>query len=282
MNRITSKIFSLLIYGLALLIPLVLGWLIWDVVRWGWSSLSWTFVSTEPLNSGRSGGILPILLSTSWILAIALATAIPLGLGTAIWLAEYQNQESATRHSRWIRLCLDTLAGVPSIVFGLFGYAFFCVYLGFGYSILAGGLTLACMILPLFIRICEGGLRSVSSDWRRAGAALGMSHARVLWSVLLPSATPALIAGLMLSIGRASAETAALLFTSGYVSRTPESMLDSGRALSVHIYDLSMNVTGGNSAAYGTALVLLFLIILIHITTSLLSRVWLKKQGYMT
>ena len=281
MSKITSGLFSWLVYGLALLIPIVLGWLVWDIVRLGWSSVSWTFIITEPVNSGRSGGILPILLSTSWILAIALVAAIPLGLGTAIWLAEYQNQGSTTRRSRWIRLCLDTLAGVPSIVFGLFGYAFFCVYLGFGYSILAGGLTLACMILPLFIRICESGLRAVSSDWRRAGAALGMSHARVLWSVLLPAATPALIAGLMLSIGRASAETAALLFTSGYVSRSPEGVLDSGRALSVHIYDLTMNVTGGNSAAYATAFVLMLLIILIHGITLLLSHVWLKKQGFM-
>ncbi len=281
MSKTTSGMFSWLVYGLALLIPIILGWLVWDIVRLGWSSVSWMFVSTEPINSGRSGGILPILLSTSWILAIALATAVPLGLGTAIWLAEYQNQDSTTRRGRWIRLCLDTLAGVPSIVFGLFGYAFFCVYLGFGYSILAGGLTLACMILPLFIRICEDGLRAVSSDWRRAGAALGMSHARVLWSVLLPAATPALIAGLMLSIGRASAETAALLFTSGYVSRSPEGVLDSGRALSVHIYDLTMNVTGGNSAAYATAFVLMLLIILIHGITLLLSHVWLKKQGFM-
>ncbi len=282
MSKAKSGMFSCLIYGLALLIPLILGWLVWDIVRLGWSSVSWVFISTEPINSGRSGGILPILLSTSWILAIALATAVPLGLGTAIWLAEYQSQYGITRRGRWIRLCLDTLAGVPSIVFGLFGYAFFCVYLGFGYSILAGGLTLACMILPLFIRICEDGLRAVSSDWRRAGAALGMSHARVLWSVLLPSATPTLIAGLMLSVGRASAETAALLFTSGYVSRTPEGVLDSGRALSVHIYDLTMNVTGANSAAYATALILLLLIIFIHGITQLLSHVWLKKQGYMS
>ena len=280
MGKTGVWLFSVLVCGCALLIPLVLGWLILDVVRLGWESLSWTFVSSDPINSGRSGGILPILLSTAWILLIALGVAVPLGLGTAIWLVEYQTRQQAMAH--WVRLCLDTLAGVPSIVFGLFGYAFFCVYLGFGYSILAGGLTLACMILPLLIRTCESGLQAVSSDWRRAGAALGMSRARVLWSVLLPAATPALIAGLMLSIGRASAETAALLFTSGYVSRTPEHVLDSGRALSVHIYDLTMNVTGGNAAAYASALVLLLLIIGIHVLTQLLSRLWLKKQGYLS
>lgn len=278
MTKTGASLFSVLVCGLALLIPVLLGWLVVDIVRLGWESLSWAFISSEPSNSGRSGGILPILLSTGWILLIALGVAVPLGLGTAVWLVEYQTKQQAM--ARWVRLALDTLAGVPSIVFGLFGYAFFCVYLGFGYSILGGGLTLACMILPLLIRTCESGLRAVSSDWRRAGAALGMSRARVLWSVLLPAATPALVAGLMLSIGRASAETAALLFTSGYVSRMPAHVLDSGRALSVHIYDLSMNVTGGNAAAYASALVLLGLIIGIHMFTRLLSRIWLKKQGY--
>jgi phosphate transport system permease protein len=225
---------------------------------------------------GRSGGIAPILVSTLLILAVALAAAIPLGLGAAIWLAEYTRQGGRFAHG--VRLSLDVLAGVPSIVFGLFGYTFFCVYLKLGFSILSGGLTLACMILPILIRTSEAGLTAVSDDWRRGAHALGMTRAAALWHILLPAAAPAITAGLLLGIGRATAETAALIFTSGYVDRMPESLSDSGRALAVHIYDLSMNVTGGDQAAYASALVLIALIVVINAGALALSERWVKKR----
>lgn len=176
------------------------------------------------------------------------------------------------------RLSLDVLAGVPSIVFGLFGYAFFGVVLGLGYSIASGGLTLACMILPILIRTVEAGLGARGDDWRRAGAALGVSRATLLWHVLLPITAPAIAAGLMLGIGRATAETAALLFTSGYVDRMPSSLGDSGRALSVHIYELTMNVPGGDQAAYGSAIVLVAVILLINGLALLASHHWLMRK----
>ena len=145
---------------------------------------------------------------------------------------------------------------MPSIVFGLFGNAFFCVALGLGFSILSGGLTLACMILPLMIRATEEGLRAVPQELRLGAAALGLGPAAVFWRLLLPVALPGLAVGLVLGMGRALAETAALLFTSGYVDRMPTSLLDSGRALSIHVYDLAMNVAGGEPRAYATALIL--------------------------
>jgi phosphate transport system permease protein len=147
-----------------------------------------------------------------------------------------------------------------------------------GFSILSGGLTLACMILPIFIRTCERGLFAVNNDWRLAAAGLGMSRASAIWHVLLPAAAPAVVAGLMLGIGRATAETAALIFTSGYVDRAPESLMDSGRALAVHIFDLSMNVAGGDRAAYASALVLVVLIVLINVAAVSLSDRWLTKR----
>jgi phosphate transport system permease protein len=156
------------------------------------------------------------------------------------------------------------LAGMPSIVFGLFGNALFSIWLGLGFSILSGGLTLACMVLPILIRTTEAGLRGVPPDWRMGAAALGLSRLAALWQVLLPAATSAIIAGLMLGIGRALAESAALIFTSGYVDRMPGSLLDSGRALAVHIFDLTMNVPGGEQAAYASALVLVGLLIVIN------------------
>lgn len=177
-----------------------------------------------------------------------------------------------------IGLSLDILAGVPSIVFGLFGNAFFCVWLGLGFSILSGGLTLACMVLPILIRTAESGLRTVPNDWRLGAAALGISKASALVNVLIPAAAPALVAGLMIGIGRAMAETAALIFTSGYVDRMPTSLLDSGRAISVHIYDLTMNVAGGDRSAYASALALIALLILINGAALWLAESTLKRR----
>jgi phosphate transport system permease protein len=244
------------------LLAAVFLWIASDLLLQGASALNWSFLTSAPLNAGRGGGIAPILVSTLLILVVAIAVAAPLGLATAILLTEFTRAGSI--FSRWTSLSLDVLAGVPSIVFGLFGNAFFSVWLNLGYSILSGGLTLACMALPVMVRTAEQGLRMVPSDWRDGAAALGVSRTTALWQIFVPAATPALTAGLMLGIGRAMAETAALVFTSGYVDRMPSSFWDSGRALSVHIYDLSMNVAGGDRNAYGSALVLIALLTLIN------------------
>ncbi|MEM9555276.1 MAG: phosphate ABC transporter permease PstA [Acidobacteriota bacterium] len=240
----------------------VFAWLLADLLRHGLGGLSWHFLMAPVEAAGRAGGIAPILVSTLAILAICLAAALPIGLGTAILLAELGDANS--RFGRFVRRCLDILAGMPSIVFGLFGNAFFSLVLGLGFSLLAGGLTLACMVLPLFIREAEEGLRAVPQEQRLAAAALGLGRWRMLWLVVLPAAAPGLFVGLVLAVGRALAETAALLFTSGYVDRMPGSLLDSGRALSIHIYDLSMNVPGGEANAYTAALVLVALLLAIN------------------
>lgn len=271
-----DRAFTCGIWGASVLVAAAFLWLLGDLVWHGVAHLSWSFLVNEPMNAGRAGGIAPILVSTLLILAVALAAAIPLGLGAAVWLAEYTRRGGALGQS--IRLSLDVLAGVPSIVFGLFGNAFFSVFLGLGFSILSGGLTLACMILPIFIRTSEAGLAAVTDEWRHGAAALGMTRAAALWHILLPASAPAIVAGLMLGIGRATAETAALIFTSGYVDRMPESLFDSGRALAVHIYDLSMNVTGGDGAAYASALVLIVLIVAINTGALALSDRWLTRR----
>lgn len=250
------------VWSAAILVAATFAWLLADLLWQGAGRIDWSFILSAPRNAGRSGGIAPILVSTLLIVAVAIAVAAPLGLATAILLAEIVQRGSRTE--RWVGLSLDVLAGMPSIVFGLFGNAFFCVWLGLGFSILAGGLTLACMVLPILIRTAEAGLRMVPNEWRFAAAALGMSRSTTLRHVLIPAAAPGLIAGLMLGIGRAMAETAALVFTSGYVDRMPSSLWDSGRAMSVHIYDLAMNVAGGDQSAYASALVLIVLLILIN------------------
>jgi phosphate transport system permease protein len=246
-------------------------WIIGDFIIHGFDRLSWPFLTTSPTNAGRAGGIAPILVSTLLILLIAIAVALPIGVATAAFLTEFTRVGGRVRQVT--TLSLDILAGVPSIVFGLFGNAFFCIWLGLGFSILSGGLTLACMVLPILIRTTQAGLSSVPDEWRRGASALGLSRGAALTHILLPAATPAIAAGLMLGIGRAAAETAALIFTSGYVDRMPSSLDDSGRALAVHIYDLTMNVAGGDTNAYASALVLISLLILINsVAVALINR----------
>lgn len=255
----------------ALLVCGSLCWILWDLVQ-GFSVLSWDFFVSEPLDAGRSGGIGSLLVSTAWILAICLACTIPIGLATAVTLSEYLPRNSRVRQS--LRRSLDVLNSVPSIVFGLFGYAVFAKALGLGFSILSGGLTLACMALPLFIRISEQSMLLAPAQYRQAAQALALSQSGWILRILLPVAAPGIAAGLILAIGRALAESAALIFTSGYVMRMPDSVFDSGRALAVHIYDLSMNVPGGNRQAAATGLVLIGALLVINMVTSALMRRW--------
>jgi len=274
--RLSDPLMTITVWLAVALVASVFFWLLTDMTMHGIAKLNWSFLVDAPENAGRDGGIGPILVSTLLILGVALLATIPLGLGTAVYLSEYTHRGNTLARS--IRMSLDVLAGVPSIVFGLFGNALFCIWLGFGFSILSGGLTLACMMFPIFIRSTEAGLSAVSGEWRHGAAALGLTHAAALWHVLLPAAAPAITAGLMLSIGRALAETAALIFTSGYVDRMPGSLSDSGRALAVHIYDLSMNVTGGDDSAYGSALVLIVLLVVINSIAASLSDRFLSQR----
>ncbi|MFT5465508.1 MAG: phosphate transport system permease protein [Verrucomicrobiales bacterium] len=272
----TDRLMAGVFWAMALIVASVFFWIVGTIVWNGASAISWEFLTDEPENSGRSGGIGPILVSTGLILLVAMAVSLPVGIGTAILLAEF------TRGGHWfgrlVRRSLDVLAGVPSIVFGLFGTVFFCQVLGLGFSIWAGGLTLACMVLPILIRASEEGLRAIPDHYRLSAAALGISRTTTLFKLLLPAALPGLMVGFVLGLGRAAAETAALLFTSGYVDRQPESLSDSGRAMTVHIYELAMNVSGGNQNAYGTALVLVSLLLLTNYLANFLARKWLGRR----
>lgn len=267
--RYRNQALALLCGVAALLVAVVFFRLFWDIALRGAGGLSWHFISGDTADAGRGGGIAPVIVSTLLILGVCLVLSLPLSLGSALYLARQPPAER--RWSAWVRRSLDILAAVPSVVFGLFGAVFFCEFLGLGYSIAAGGLTLACMILPFMIRAAEDGLRAVPLDYHLAAGALGFSQYRLLVSIVLPVAMPTLLTALVLGIARALAETAALLFTSGYVLRMPDSLLDSARTLSVHIYDLAMNVSGGETNAYRSALVLIVLLLLINTVTHALS-----------
>jgi len=247
-----------------------------DIAAKGLPHINWDFLTTAPRNAGREGGISTIIVSTTLILFIALASSVPLGLASAIWLASGSERGAGRR--LLVTRSLDVLAGVPSVVIALFGNAFFSKFLGLGFSILSDNLTLACMILPILIRTTAEGLRAVPTAYRLGTAALGYSQFGSLWHVLLPMAAPSILAGLLLSIGRAAAETAALIFTSGYVDRMPESIMDSGRALSVHIFDLSMNVPGGDRQAYATSAFLILALLGINVAVAALTRLSLGNR----
>ncbi len=270
--------FAGVVLGIAAALGLaVFVWIVGDIVGRGIGSLSWDFLRAEPLDAGRAGGIGPILVSTALILTIAIGVAAPLGLATAVFLSE--RLPGRSRGQRLVSTCLDVLAAVPSIAFGLFGNALFCRALGLGFSIVSGGLTLACMILPWVTRTVEQHLRSVPDAYRLGGAALALSRTTIVWRLVLPSARRGLVVGVVLGTARAAAETAALLFTSGSVMRWPTSLLDSGRTVSVHIYELSMNVPGGSDAAYGAAVVLLVALLGIQALAKWLTERWLGRGG---
>ena len=253
----------------------VLGCIVWDLLRLGLPHLSWLFLTGEVADGGRSGGIGPVLVSTVMIVVIALAVAIPPGVGCALWLSEFVRP--GTVPARAITGGVDLLASVPSIVFGLFGMAFFAQVLGLGFSILSGGLTLACMILPLLVRTTLTALQSLPVDLRPSAAALGLTQTTTIRKILLPAALPGILVGVTIGVARSLSETAALIFTSGYATRWPDSPGDSGRALSVHIYDLAMNIPNGAAAASASALVLLLMILVINSFASFLAERWLRR-----
>lgn len=253
-----DRISFTVIAGISLAATLMLMWPLLTVLVNGLPVLTPDFLLEAPSDAGRSGGVAPILVSTLAIVSISLLIALPMAFAVAVLMTEVLSIDSGI--ARIMRCSLDILAGVPSVVFGLFGLSLFCRQLGLGYSIAAGGATLACMVLPTLARSLITALQSIGTQHRLAGSALGLSRAAVLWRITLPMALPGIAAAIILALTRALAETALLLFTSGYSDRMPQSVMDSGRSISVHIYELSTNVPGGMANAYGSALALLLML----------------------
>lgn len=213
--------------------------------------------------------LFPALVTTVYMTAISLVIAVPIGICTAIYLVEYANR--GNKLVGIIRLTAETLSGIPSIVYGLFGMLFFVSTMGLGFSVLSGALTLSIMILPLIMRTTEEALKSVPDMYREASFGLGAGRLRTVFKVVLPSAVPGILAGAILAIGRIVGETAALIYTAGTVVKIPSNLLDSGRTLSVHMYQLSSEGLYTNQA-YATAVVLLVLVILINALSSFVAK----------
>lgn len=238
----------------AFLVVATLALIVLHIVVRGLPLIDLDYLVSAPRQSGRSGGIAPFIVSTALVTLIALLVAVPTSIGIGMLIVEHLRPGSPM--AKTTRACLSILAAVPSIVFGLVGNFLFCDLMGLGFSILSGGFTLSLMILPIIAYVVEGALRG-QAESRRAAYALGLPRHKVALRVLLPAVAPSVLAGGALGFGRATAESAALIFTSGYVDRMPSSLFDSGRTLAVHILDLSMNIPGGDGPAFAAATVLL-------------------------
>lgn len=213
--------------------------------------------------------LFPAIITTLYMTGLALLISTPLGVFCAVYLIEYAKR--GNKAVRIIRVATETLSGIPSIVYGLFGALFFVTTLRWGYSILAGAFTLAIMILPLIIRSTEEALKSVPDTFREASFGLGAGKLRTVFKIVLPSAIPGILAGIILAVGRIVGETAALIFTSGTVPQIPDSLMDSGRTLSVHMYSLSSEglYTG---QSYATGVVLLITVFLLNSLSSYIAK----------
>ncbi len=258
-NHVEKISFSLIISA-ALIVIAILIIILQDIIIHGLPALSWEFLTQPPLDSGRAGGIYPAIIGTLYLVTGAIAVALPLGVGAAIYLVEYTREGRITR---LIRTGVDLLNGTPSIVFGLFGFAFIVLYLKVGVSMLAGQVTLALMVLPTIIRTTEESLKSIPQSLREGSLALGATRWQTISRVVLPPAVPGVVTGAILSIGRAAGETAPLLFTAVVFSQRflPDSVFQPVMALPYHLFILSTNVPGSSTNKYGTALVLLLLVV---------------------
>lgn len=213
--------------------------------------------------------MMPAIINTLIITILALALAIPFGIFSAIHLVEYAKK--GNKITAIVRITAETLTGIPSIVYGLFGYLFFVIALKWDYSILAGACTLAIMVLPVIMRTTEEALMSVPDSYREGSFGLGAGKLRTVFRIILPSAIPGILSGVILSIGRIVGETAALMYTAGSVTEVAKSVFDSGRTLSVHMYSLSTEGLHINQS-YATAVVLLFLVILINFVSGRIAK----------
>ncbi len=251
----------------------VLVFIVAFVLSKGLPGLTLSFLTEEARRMGKEGGVFPFIIATLYVTAIAILIATPLGVGAAIYLTEYTR---GGKINSVIRFGADCLAGVPSIIFGLFGFVLFVLYLKLGWSMISGGLTIALMVLPMIIRTSEEAIRAVPYSFREVSFGLGSTRWQTITKVVLPSALPGILTGIILSIGRSVSETAAVMLTAGSSLRVPVSPSDSGRTLAYHFYTLAREGISV-SKAYTTATVLIIAILVINFAAYWLMRRFIAK-----
>lgn len=257
-----DKAVSALLWCLAAgVIAILLGILAYLFVR-GKDVISWSFITQPPRDGMTAGGISTPILGTLQLILVSMVIAFPVGVMTAVYLCEFASENGI---STLIRLAVKSLAGVPSVVFGLFGFTFFCIFLKFGVSLLSAGLTLACLVLPLIVAASEAAIKAVPSDYRDASYALGATQWQTVYKVVLPSAMPAILTGAILGVGRTAGETAPIIFTGAafFAPQVAKSLFQQVMALPYHILVLATagtQIDKTRPIQYGSALVLLVLV----------------------
>jgi len=268
--------FTLLgIASTVVIVPVIVIFVI--LIQKGLSAINWQFLTAMPRMGMRAGGIFPAIMGTLYLVAGTILVALPLGLLAAIYLVEYARKNFLTR---MIEVAIVNLAGVPSVVYGLFGMGLFVIFLKFGVSILAGSLTLAIMILPVVITSAKEALQTVPRSFREASLALGVSKWETIRCVVLPNALPGILTGTILGISRAAGETAPILFTVAafYLPRLPKSVFDQCMALPYHLFVLSTQVPNVKPALqYGTALALVGMVFLLNLI-AIIVRAYIRSK----
>ena len=279
MNRIISpknaqKIMKTVFWASGIITIMILLIIIGYILVEGLPVVNLNFLLSNPIDNGAAGGIAPMIVSTIWVTIVAVCIAAPLGVGAAVYIIEYTKENTLTR---LIRFGSETLASVPSIVFGLFGLAFFIVFLGMGFSLFSGGVVLAFMALPTILQVAEVSIEAVPRSYAEGSLALGASKWQTVSNVILPAAIPGITTGIILGMARAMSEAAAILFVVGAALDMPFSIFDPGRPLPLHLYTLA---TQGTSLAnsYGTAAVLVLIILIITIVTNTVVESYSRKM----
>jgi phosphate transport system permease protein len=272
--RISQKIAKTVIWFAAIVVLVLLFSIIIYILSKGIPNITWQFLTEIPSDMGRSGGILSCIVGTLSVTLVATVVATPLGVGTAFYLTEYTHESIVTKI---IRFSAESLAGIPSIVYGLFGFIFFVIYLKLGWSILSGGLTLAMMILPTIIRTSEEAIHTVHPMYREVSFSLGGTKWQTMIKILIPSALPGIATGIILGIGRCVAETAAVILTAGSALQMPVSIFSPARTMAVHFYILAREGISLEKA-FATAALLIILILIINIGANILVNRFVAKS----
>lgn len=260
-------------------VVLILFWILGFIVVNGIKVVNWEFLTGFPTDGMTGGGIFPAIVGTLCLMLGSVIIAFPIGVISGIYISEYASNNWLVK---MIRIMTNNLSGVPSIVFGLFGMALFVNYFGFGDSIIAGSFTLALLVLPIVIRTTEEAMKSIDNSFRVGSLALGATKLQTIGKVLLPIAFPNIITGLILAVGRVSGETAPILFTAVayFLPQLPESIFDQVMALPYHLYVIATSGTDLEATrpmAYGTALVLVAIVLIINLLANVLRRYFGKK-----
>lgn len=279
MNRIISpknaqKIMQTVFWASGIITILILLIIIGYILVKGLPVVNLEFLLSDPINNGAEGGIAPMIVSTIWVTLVAVCIAAPLGVGAAVYIIEYTKENNLVK---LIRFGSETLASVPSIVFGLFGLAFFIVFLGMGFSLFSGGVVLAFMALPTILQVSEVSIEAVPRSYAEGSLALGASKWQTVSNVILPAAIPGITTGIILGMARAMSEAAAILFVVGAALEMPYSIFDAGRPLPLHLYTLATQGTSLTNS-YGTAAVLVIIILIITIVTNTVVENYSRKM----